>query len=167
MKFEDRTRCDRTPAWAALHAHYQNSAKEFDVRDAFAQDAARFENFSQAAPYVFADLSKNRLDATTQSLLVDLAQQCGVEAHRDAMFAGMVVNNTESRAAMHWLLRSSTAGHKFIENQPVSGINTAYVAINNIANDNAEGVVKSNSDLVQQTLSSMLVSAVLTMGRAW
>ena len=159
MKFEDRTRCDRTPAWAALHAHYQNSAKEFDVRDAFAQDAARFENFSQAAPHVFADLSKNRLDATTQSLLVDLAQQCGVEAHRDAMFAGMAVNNTENRAAMHWLLRSPSVGHKFIENQPIVGVNTAYVAINNIANGDAAGVVKSKSDEVQQTLSSMLAFA--------
>ena len=159
MKFEDRTRCDRTPAWAALHAHYQNSVKDFDVRDAFAQDATRFENFSQAAPHVFADLSKNRLDATTQNLLIDLAKQCGIEAHRDAMFAGMAVNNTENRAAMHWLLRSPSTGNKFIENQPVSGVNTAYVAMNNIANNDATGVGKSNSDEVQQTLSSMLAFA--------
>ena len=159
MKFEDRTRCDRTPAWAALHAHYQNSVKDFDVRDAFAQDATRFENFSQAAPHVFADLSKNRLDATTQNLLIDLAKQCGIEAHRDAMFAGSAVNNTENRAAMHWLLRRPSAGHKFFENQLVACINTAYVAMNNIANNDATGVGKSNSDEVQQTLSSMLAFA--------
>ena len=159
MKFEDRTRCDRTPAWAALRAHYQNSVKYFDVRDAFAQDVARFENFSQAAPHLFADLSKNRLDATTQNLLIDLAKQCGVEAHRDAMFAGTVVNNTENRAVMHWLLRSPFAGVKYIKNQPVDGVNGAYSAMNNIANNDTTDVVKSNSDEVQQTLSSMLAFA--------
>ncbi|HMS27467.1 MAG TPA: glucose-6-phosphate isomerase [Burkholderiaceae bacterium] len=151
MKFEDRPRCDRTPVWASLHAHYQLSAKDFDVREAFAHDRARFENFSQQAPHVFADLSKNRLDATTQNLLINLAQQCGVEAHRDAMFAGMAINQTENRAVMHWLLRSPSVLQKNIENQAVAGINTAYTAINNIANTDAS--------VVQQMLSAMLAYA--------
>ncbi len=55
---------------------------------------------------MFADLSKNRIDATTEALLLDLARECGLEAHRDAMFAGEPVNGTEHRAAMHFLLRN-------------------------------------------------------------
>ena len=47
-----RTRCDRTPAWAQLHAAYQASGKDFDLRDAFAADPQRFVQFSQAAPLV-------------------------------------------------------------------------------------------------------------------
>jgi glucose-6-phosphate isomerase len=39
-------------------------------------------------PHVFADLSKNLLDTATEALLLELARQCGVEEHRDAMFAG-------------------------------------------------------------------------------
>jgi glucose-6-phosphate isomerase len=101
-----RTRCDLTPAWCELQASFNASGRAFDARTAFAQEAGRFETFSQTAPHVFADLSKNRIDAVTQQLLLDLARQCGLEAHRDAMFAGEPINNTEDRAVMHWLLRS-------------------------------------------------------------
>ena len=106
-----RTRCDRTPAWAALESAYQKEGHAFDVRTAFATDAGRFEMFSQQAPHVFADLSKNRLDANTQALLFDLARQTGIEQHRDAMFAGETINHTEQRPVMHWLLRNPALDH--------------------------------------------------------
>jgi glucose-6-phosphate isomerase len=38
-------------------------------------------------------------------LLIELARQTGLAAHRDAMFRGEPINNTEGRAVMHWLLR--------------------------------------------------------------
>jgi glucose-6-phosphate isomerase len=106
-----RTRCDRTPAWAALQAAFDKEGHAFDARTAFAADAGRFESFSQQAPHVFADLSKNRIDAQTQALLFDLARQTGVEQHRDAMFAGEAINHTEQRAVMHWLLRNPAQDH--------------------------------------------------------
>ena len=100
------TRCDRTPAWDQLQVAFEATGHAFDVRSAFAADPARFQAFSQSAPHVFADLSKNRIDAATESLLLELAQQTGLAAHRDAMFAGVAINNTEQRAVMHWLLRT-------------------------------------------------------------
>ncbi|PKO62965.1 MAG: glucose-6-phosphate isomerase [Betaproteobacteria bacterium HGW-Betaproteobacteria-18] len=105
----NRTRCDRTPAWSQLLAAFESTGRTFDVRSAFAADPARFEAFSQSAPHVFADLSKNRIDAETEALLLELAQQTGLVAHRDAMFAGEAINNTEQRAVMHWLLRTPPA----------------------------------------------------------
>ncbi len=102
-----RTRCDRTGAWGELQRSFANSGRALDLRKAFAIDAGRFTALSQSAPYVFADLSKNLIDAATQGLLFDLARQCGVEAHRQALFAGDIVNPTEQRAVMHWLLRDS------------------------------------------------------------
>jgi glucose-6-phosphate isomerase len=101
------TRCDRTPAWAQLHAqHDAHFAKgRFDLRAAFASDAQRFATLSQQAPHVFADLSKNLIDAPTEAMLQTLAAQCGLDAHRRAMFAGEAINNTEQRAVMHFLLR--------------------------------------------------------------
>jgi len=99
------TRCDRTPAWGRLQGHFEQHGKAFDVRDAFASDAQRFEAFSQNAPHLFADLSKNLIDARAESLLLELARESGVEAHRDAMFAGEHINGTEDRAVMHFLLR--------------------------------------------------------------
>ncbi|MET0541149.1 MAG: glucose-6-phosphate isomerase [Variovorax sp.] len=103
------TRCDTTPAWAKLQAHYDSSGRGFDLRRAFEADAGRFAAFSQEAPFLFADLSKNLVDAPTEKLLLTLARECGLEAHRDAMFAGRHINSTEDRAVLHTLLRNPSA----------------------------------------------------------
>ena len=100
-----RTRCDQTKAWGELQSIFDAEGRQFDLRDAFAQDAGRFTALSQDAPHVFADLSKNLIDAATERALMSLARQSGLQAHRDAMFAGEAINNTEQRAVMHWLLR--------------------------------------------------------------
>jgi glucose-6-phosphate isomerase len=99
-------RCDQTAAWAALQDHYRTTGGAFDVRDALRSGPGRFEAFSQDAPHVFADLSKNLIDERGQALLLDLARECGLARQRDAMFAGAIVNNTEQRAVKHWLLRA-------------------------------------------------------------
>ena len=64
-------RCDQTPAWNNLHHHAQRFVS-FDLRTAFAQNAGRAQALSQTAPHVFADLSKNHVDAATEALLFDL-----------------------------------------------------------------------------------------------
>ena len=104
-------RCDRTPAWTELARHFANQGRHFDLRQAFASDAQRFAHFSQHAPHVFADLSKNLIDAPTEALLLALAQQCGLAAHRDAMFAGEPINGSEQRQVMHFLLRQPRTDH--------------------------------------------------------
>ena len=102
----NRPRCDQTTAWGQLAQHFRQTGAAFDLREAFARDAGRFEHFSQSAPYVFADLSKNRIDAQAEQLLLQLARECCIEAHRDAMFAGEPINTTEGRAVLHTLLRA-------------------------------------------------------------
>ncbi len=101
-----RTRCDRTPAWATLQIEFAARGRAFDLRQAFAADANRFERFSLSAPHVFADLSKNLIDDRSQAMLLDLARQSGVAEHRDAMFAGQAINGTEQRQVLHTLLRN-------------------------------------------------------------
>lgn len=98
-------RCDRTPAWGQLQAHFEREGRSFDLREAFASDPQRVAHFSQRAPHVWADLSKNLMSRQTETLLLALAEQCGVPAHRDAMFAGLPINTTEQRPVMHFLLR--------------------------------------------------------------
>lgn len=98
-------RCDHTPAWSLLQDLYERRGRTLDLREVFARDAGRFERYSLQAPQVFADLSKNLVDDEINDTLTELARQCGLEAQRDAMFAGEHVNRTEDRAAMHWLLR--------------------------------------------------------------
>ena len=106
-----RTRCDHTRAWGDLQRHYESAGRSFDVRDAFATDSGRYAALSQEAPHVFADLSRNRVDAATESLLQQLARECGLEAQRDAMFAGAAINTTEQRAVLHHLLRKPAPGY--------------------------------------------------------
>ncbi len=134
------TRCDRTAAWAALQTRFDTDARGFDLRAAFAGDPDRFARLGQAAPHVFADLSKNLLDAPTEALLLDLARECGLEAHRDALFAGEVINNTENRTVMHWLLRYPALALADVEN----------AAIKNVASELRQ---------VHQTLDAMLAYA--------
>ena len=98
-------RCDQTPPWPLLQAHYADRGRHLDMRRAFEQDADRFAHFSQSAPHVFADLSKNLWDRDSEALLLDLARATGLEAHRNAMFAGEAINTTENRAVLHTLLR--------------------------------------------------------------
>jgi glucose-6-phosphate isomerase len=101
-----RLRCDEAPAWAELRSYFKDVGRDLDLRQAFRADPARFEAFSQEAPHVFADLSKNLVDIKSEALLLQLARECGLERHRDAMFAGEAINATEGRAVKHWLLRT-------------------------------------------------------------
>ena len=124
------TRCDRTPAWGALKGHFEAHGRDFDMRDAFARDAGRFEAYGVEAPEVFADLSKNLIDTATRRFLLDLARECGVEAHRDAMFAGSPINTTEGRAVLHTALRAphtSALGRSLPEVEQVLGAMLTYV----------------------------------------
>jgi len=124
----DRFRCDQTSAWVTLQTRFKSTGQFFDLQQAFADDTQRFERFSQQAPYVFADLSKNLIDVATEALLLELAMQCGLEGYRNAMFAGEPINSTENRAVMHFLLRK-TPSAQYIPSQ---------VAINKIADLHAE-----------------------------
>jgi len=98
--------CQHSPAWALLRQAFDSHGRAFDLREAFRADPQRFERFGLQAPHVFADLSKNLIDAKVESLLFQLARERDVERLRDAMFAGEPINNTEHRAVKHWLLRT-------------------------------------------------------------
>ena len=100
------TRCDRTVAWSALRALRAGLGDGPDLRQEFHRDPQRFAAFSQDAPHVFADLSKNLVTGTIERQLLALARECGLEQHRAAMFAGDAINSTEHRAVKHFLLRS-------------------------------------------------------------
>nr|HRD05424.1 hypothetical protein [Verrucomicrobiota bacterium] len=62
-------------------------------------------HFSQEAPQVFADLSKNLWDQKTEALLLDMASACGLTQRRDAMLAGQRSGNTTASAGPRQLQR--------------------------------------------------------------
>ncbi|WP_427913871.1 glucose-6-phosphate isomerase [Ramlibacter sp. MMS24-I3-19] len=110
MATQMHPRCDQAAAWGALQRRFASEGRSFDARHALRDDAGRVQRFSQQAPFVFADMSKNLIDAATEDLLLQLARDCGLEAQRDAMFRGDPINATEGRAVMHFLLRTPQGG---------------------------------------------------------
>ena len=76
------------------------------ARADFADDPARFNVFSVTLDDLLFDYSKQRVDAPVLAALIDLAKACGVEAKREAMFAGEKINVTEKRAVLHTALRN-------------------------------------------------------------
>src|ERR1700722_15842948 len=75
-------------------------------RKDFADDPARFKQFSVTLDDLLFDYSKQRIDAPILSALIELAKAAKVEAKSEAMFAGEKINTTEKRAVLHTALRN-------------------------------------------------------------
>jgi glucose-6-phosphate isomerase len=95
------------PAWIALLTHI-DANKDIAMRDLFATDSRRFERFSASVPGILLDYSKNKITDQTMGLLLELAKTRHIEAKRDAMFAGDLINTTEMRAVLHVALRGAS-----------------------------------------------------------
>lgn len=94
------------PVWQALSQH-RDAIEQTHLRDLFAQEPNRAERYQLKAAGLYLDYAKNRITDETLSLLCQLARDTGVEALRDAMFRGEVINNTEGRPVLHTALRYS------------------------------------------------------------
>ncbi len=85
----------------------------------FAADGERFQRFHVAFDDLLYDYSKQRIDAASLDLLIRLARAAEVEAKRDAMFRGDLVNSTERRAALHSALRNFSDRPVLVEDRDV------------------------------------------------
>jgi len=95
----------QSPAWQAL-ARHRDTMREVQMRDLFAADPGRAEEFSIEVEDMKVDYSKHRVTAETMKLLFDLARQAGVFEWRDRMYAGEKINRTENRSVLHVALRN-------------------------------------------------------------
>jgi glucose-6-phosphate isomerase len=107
------------PEWRALEAH-RDAMRGVHLRDLFARDPARAARYTTSlGDHVFVDWSKHRITDETVRLLLDLARARGVEAARDAMFAGARINTTEDRAVLHVALRNRSERPILVDGQDV------------------------------------------------
>ena len=95
----------KTKSWQRLTDHYEE-IKDLHMRDLFARDALRFENFSLALDDLLVDFSKNRITEQTLDLLTGLAEECGLADAIRQMFNGERINATENRPVLHVALRN-------------------------------------------------------------
>lgn len=107
-----------TPAFQSLQQHHAE-AKNWQVRDLFTQDPARFSKLSVEGAGLFLDYSKNSVTEKTMQLLCDLARETQVEAQRDAMFAGKEINRTEHRAVLHTALRRPRSDQLLLDGKDI------------------------------------------------
>ena len=79
----------------------------------------RAETFSARFGDMVFDYSKTTLDTEALWLLLQLVEERGVTARRDAMFAGAKINETEGRAVLHTALRNLDGGPVMVDGQDV------------------------------------------------
>ncbi len=92
-------------AWEAL-ATARKGSQSISLTALFAADATRFSSFTARFDDMLLDYSKTAITAPTRELLLQLAEQSSLAAFREQMFTGAVINNTESRPALHTALRN-------------------------------------------------------------
>ena len=105
-------------AWNELEKNY-TVVRGQTMRDMFAADPNRFEEFSVSLGNLLLDYSKNRITKETMKLLVKLAQEAGVEKAREAMFSGEKINITENRAVLHTALRNRSDRPVYVDGKDV------------------------------------------------
>ena len=108
----------RSAAWQALSAHH-TEISHLRMRQMFEDDPERFDRFSLRLESLLFDYSKNRINAETVRLLMDLARQAGIAENMASMFAGEKINSTENRAALHTALRNRSERPVFVDGNDV------------------------------------------------
>ncbi|MBU2801948.1 glucose-6-phosphate isomerase [Acidithiobacillus caldus] len=89
------------------------------LKNLFAEDPQRGERYRAEACGLYLDYSKNWLDEAALAGLFKLAEERGLAARRDAMFAGEHINVTEDRAVLHAALRLPASAHCVVDGADV------------------------------------------------
>jgi glucose-6-phosphate isomerase len=106
------------PAWKALDAHF-DKVRDLHLRQLFADDRERGGRFVIEDVGLYLDYSKNRITSETISLLLQLADECGLRSKIDAMFRGEKINITENRAVLHVALRAPKGASIIVDGENV------------------------------------------------
>jgi glucose-6-phosphate isomerase len=94
--------------WSRIEAHAAR-LKNSRLLDLFAAEPQRVDALTLQAPHMIADFSKQRIDGAALVALASFAETQDFHGWRRKLFTGEIVNNTEGRAAKHWLLRAPDA----------------------------------------------------------
>ena len=107
-----------SPAWQNLES-LAAQIKTQHMRDWFAADPQRAENFTQAACGIELDFSKNLITDEVMQALQALATECQVSEKSQAMFVGEIINHTEKRAVLHTALRNFSGKPVIVDDKDV------------------------------------------------
>ncbi len=106
-----------TQSWLQLQ-QLADANKDTHIKNLFA-DSSRFEKFSVRLEDILVDYSKNRIDESIFSTLLDLAKETKLKEAIESMFTGEKINGTEGRAVLHTALRNRPNTPVYFEGQDV------------------------------------------------
>ena len=101
----NKTNPVNTKSWENLLEHYRE-IKNVHMKDLFNKDEGRFDKFSIKFKDILVDFSKNIITEKTIALLIELANETGLQDAVIKMFEGDKINETENRAVLHTALRN-------------------------------------------------------------
>ncbi|MDO9416373.1 glucose-6-phosphate isomerase [Pararhizobium sp.] len=130
----------------ALVEQLKSTAKDTnatDIRAAFAQDSGRFSKYSITVDDFLFDYSKCAVNDAILDGLEGLAKAANVEAKRDGMFAGDIINITEERAVLHTALRNRANTPVIVDGKDVMpDVNGVLAAMGTFADGIRSGALK-------------------------
>lgn len=107
-----------TKAWKKLQDHFQ-SIKDVHMTQWFSENNHRASDMTIHWEDFYIDYSKNRMDATTLGLLLELAEETHLKTAIDKQFRGDVINETEGREVLHTALRSPQTAKIMVEGRDI------------------------------------------------
>ena len=123
----------KTKAWENLLEHF-DTTKNQNIKD-LCKDSNRGEDFSFQFGDLSVDISKNRIDKKTISLLVALAEEVDLKDAIEKQFSGEVINVTEGREVLHTALRSTSEAPVYVSGKNIKPqIQTALRKIRSFSN---------------------------------
>ncbi len=94
-----------TSAWQKLSQHF-TQMQHNSIKELFANDATRAEQFHIQWNDFLIDYSKNNITQETIDLLLELANETQLKQAISSYFKGDLINQTENRAVLHTALRA-------------------------------------------------------------
>ncbi len=94
-----------TKVWKDLEAHFKD-VKNLHMKDLFAKNQDRANDFTIKWDDFYVDFSKNRITEKTLNLLLQLADEVKLKEAIESQFSGEIINETEGRAVLHTALRA-------------------------------------------------------------
>jgi glucose-6-phosphate isomerase len=106
-----------TSAWATL----EDIADDFqpNLRAWFAEQPDRASRWTFGLADLHVDLSKNLIDERIVAALLQLADEVGLSARREAMYTGERINVTENRSVLHTALRNPRGTAMLVDGQDI------------------------------------------------
>ena len=105
---------NKRPTWKILKTHHKVIQRQH-LRELFTDDPNRGKYMSAEGAGIYLDYSKNRITGETLKLLVQLAEESGLQSRIDDMFRGEKINVTENRAVLHVALRAPKGSSIMVE----------------------------------------------------